>query len=83
MANQILVQEFLEEIKETKLLIVKDGLKRTMDMTCSFKNCGKETNNMLEAFEHYQEAHTLPIATATSSYFIDQKKLFYFETSKR
>ena len=82
MANQFLVQEFLEE---TKHLIVKDGQKRTMDMTCSFKNFGKETESILEAFKHYEETHTL-IATATSGYFIDQKKnkkkLFYYDTPK-
>ena len=85
MANQILVQDLLEELKETKHVIVKDGQKKTMNMTCSFKNCGKETNSILEAFKHYEEAHTL-IATATSSYFInqkkDKKKLFYYDTPK-
>ena len=80
MANKI-IQEMFKEMEDEKHLIFMDGQKRKIPMTCSFKNCGLETESILEAFKHYEKQHTL-IATATSSYFIDQKKLFYFETPK-
>ena len=69
------VQELLEFL----------GDRRTMELTCSFKNCGKITESILDSLKHYERTHVL-IATATSSFFIDQKKdvikLFYYETPK-
>ena len=83
MANQILVEKFLEEINETKNLFWMDGQKRTMELTCSIKNCGIKTECILDALKHHEETHLL-IATKTSNFFIDQeksqKKLYYIET---
>ena len=68
-------------MENEKQLIWMDGQKRKIPMTCSFKKCKYQADCILSAFKHYELQHTL-IATATSSFFIDQKKLFYLETSK-
>lgn len=75
---QYFVQEMLKEMQDEKKLWM-EGQEKKIFMNCSFMNCPYEAGSISEAFKHYENEHNLQ-ATATSSFFIDNNKVFFVDT---